>query len=117
MLQLKKKEEILARRFRKYLDRSPKNTDLKIRETEAAFHYELKIPGYVKEDFNFYFEEDHLVVTTDKSKNNVEATGSRHSYCYPSAYFKRRIAVPDVIKKDVAMVDYKDEVLSFDLLK
>lgn len=103
----------------RYLD-NKKQSDVKITETESSFHYELKIPGYIKEDFNFYINNKDLVVTTEKKeikKAYSEGKKECHSYCYPSALFKRKIELPKKIVKDRIFVDYKDEVLSFDLLK
>lgn len=90
-----------------------------IKESETGFHYELKIPGYIKDDFNFYISGNHLVLTTDKSKCMMPdvVKSLKHSYCYPSAYFKKIIPLPNkLIKKEIS-VAYKDEVLSFDLFK
>tara|TARA_R110002049_G_scaffold248695_8_gene423181 strand:+ start:206 stop:619 length:414 start_codon:yes stop_codon:yes gene_type:complete len=97
-------------------------SDIKITETESRYRFELKLPGYIKDDFNFYFSEHGLVVTTEKSKNNEvqEKDGvknTKHSYCYPSAYFKKNIQIPKDIVKEKILIDYKDEILSFDLLK
>ena len=98
-------------------------SDLKIKETDSSFHYELKIPGYIKEDFNFYINSnDHLVVTTEKRNKretvkNVDSRNNKHSYCYASAYFKRRLQLPKNVVRNEISVDYKDEILSFDLFK
>ena len=104
------------------LDKSTNPSDTKITETDSSFHFELKIPGYIKEDFNFYLNNDGLVVTTERSKNmealeNDRIKTKRHSYCYASAFFKRTFQVPVNVLKDEILVDYKDEILSFDLLK
>ncbi|WP_445955652.1 Hsp20 family protein [Yeosuana sp.] len=104
------------------LDKRINKSDVKITETEIGFHYELKKPGYIKADFNFYIDKDDLIVTTEKIQNKKNYNKSEHkhtghSYCYPSAYFKRRFQLPRNIVKDKILVDYKDQVLSFDLLK
>jgi HSP20 family molecular chaperone IbpA len=97
-------------------------SDVKITETKSSFHFKLKIPGYIKEDFNFYISNDDLVVTTEKRKiketyNMGNDAKHRHSYCYPSAFFKRKFPLPEHIARDEIFVDYKDEVLSFELQK
>ncbi|MEL0456727.1 Hsp20/alpha crystallin family protein [Flavobacteriaceae bacterium SZ-1-7] len=99
-----------------------KLNNLKITETEKCFHYELKLPGYIKDDFNFYLDNGNLVVTTDKSKLSESAqeenfSKKKHFYCYPSARFKIKIPLPDKLIKKEIDVDYADEVLKFDLLK
>ncbi len=95
--------------------------NLKVQETRTGYHYELKIPGYIREDFNFYVEGNDLVITTDKSKTSMAENSSdnrkRHHYCYPSAYFKMRIPLPSHIVSNKISVNYVDEVLSFDLFK
>ena len=92
-------------------------------ETEFSYHYEFEIPGYIKEDFYFYINSsDDLVVTTEKSKTKAVTQTSagkitKHSYCYASAYFKRKFQLPRNVVRDEISVDYKDEILSFDLFK
>ena len=51
------------------LDKRINKSDVKITETEIGFHYELKKPGYIKADFNFYIDKDDLIVTTEKILN------------------------------------------------
>tara|TARA_R110000868_G_scaffold88797_2_gene247452 strand:+ start:689 stop:1078 length:390 start_codon:yes stop_codon:yes gene_type:complete len=98
-------------------------SDLRIKETDYSFHFELKLPGYIKEDFNFYINSnDHLVVTTEKRHKkeasiNIDSRSNKHSYCYASAYFKRRFQLPKNVVRNEISVDYKDEILSFDLFK
>ncbi|MEW4925736.1 Hsp20/alpha crystallin family protein [Algibacter sp. 2305UL17-15] len=110
-----------------YLDKRTHPSDVKVTETKSSFHFELKLPGYIKEDFNFYVCSDDLVVTTERSNikemctkesgANENDTHQRHSYCYPSAYFKRRFPLPENIVRDKISVDYKNGILSFELLK
>ncbi|WP_338358073.1 Hsp20/alpha crystallin family protein [Yeosuana marina] len=95
---------------------------VEITETDSSYHFELKMPGYVKSDFNFYIIKNDLIVTTEKSEvsetNEIDDNKiSKHSYCYASAYFKRRFHLPDNIARDKIFMDYKNEILSFDLLK
>lgn len=95
-------------------------SEANVKETETSYHYELKIPGYIKEDFNFYIADDKLVVTTERRRYNkkIEANSpTRHSYCYPSALFKRRFPLPEDIVRNKITVEYCDEVLSFRLFK
>ena len=83
-------------------------------------HFEMKIAGYIKDDFNHYIINNKLVVTTERIGNPNQITGtkvSKHAYCYPSALFKKTFHLPDDIEKDRIIVDYKDQILSVDLLK
>ncbi|RED44915.1 Hsp20/alpha crystallin family protein [Seonamhaeicola aphaedonensis] len=93
--------------------------EIKVEESDSGFHYELKIPGYIKEDFNFYISGNHLVLTTDKSKCMLpdEVNRSKHSYCYPSAYFKRIIPLPNKPIEKRITVNYENETLYFILYK
>ncbi|MBD0833160.1 Hsp20/alpha crystallin family protein [Aestuariibaculum sediminum] len=94
--------------------------ETKVQETATCYHYELKIPGYIKDDFNFYISGDKLVVTTERighGNNQNKNSDSKHYYCYPSALFKRKFDLPDDVRKNEIDVDYKNEILSFDLYK
>ncbi|WP_406683481.1 Hsp20/alpha crystallin family protein [Seonamhaeicola sp. MEBiC1930] len=107
---------------KKELYNETNKNNLKILETESGYHYELKIPGYIKEDFRFYISRNQLVITTEKIKTFIKSLGNKvsknkHSYCYPSAYFKMKIPLPKKLIKKEIFVNYKNEVLSFDLLK
>lgn len=126
MFQIKKQKDRFSRLYnditednfknavsRRTPNRRIKSNTVQIKETESGFHYELKIPGYIKEDFRFYVSDNDLVVTTEK--RSVEK--GKHSYCYPSALFKRRFPLPYSVKRDEIKVDYIDEVLHFDLYK
>lgn len=103
--------------YRLYSLNNSKKTDYKIKETESGFRYELKIPGYIEEDFNFYRSKNNLVITTDKGCTNTSNNKMGHSYCYPSAYFKMNIPLPNKFLKNEITFNYKDEVLHFDLFK
>ncbi|GAA4291359.1 Hsp20/alpha crystallin family protein [Aestuariibaculum suncheonense] len=109
-----------ALQHKKTLSKTSNLTQANIKETEHHYHYELKIPGYIKDDFNFYIAGDNLVVTTERrrpDKTPEKNTPSRHSYCYPSALFKRKFELPDNIIRTKITVEYCDEVLSFKLFK
>lgn len=98
------------------------NKSIKFKETELGYHYELKIPGYVKEDFYFYLSPPHLIITTGRSEgknrlNEDSDTKRKHSYCYPSAFFKVYVPLPNKPIKNEVTVNYKNEVLVFDLYK
>lgn len=100
-------------------EKSPK---IKITETGSSYHYEMKIPGYIKEDFNFYKSKNDLVITTEKRKEiktyeKGNDNDSRHSYCYASAYFKISFHLPNNVDCVEIFVDYNNEILSFDLRK
>ena len=98
------------------------SSGIQIEETDESYHFELKKPGYIKDDFNFYIGKNSLVVTTEKIKGVSEGQIGennvlKHSYCYPSAYFKIEFHLPNDIVKEEFFYDYKDEILSFDFLK
>ena len=95
---------------------------IQFKETEEWYHFELKKPGYIKDDFNFFIGKNSLVITTEKVKNAEESSiedpkTMKHSYCYPSAYFKKELHLPNDILQGEFIYDYKDGVLSFDFFK
>lgn len=91
--------------------------EIKFKETELGYHYELRIPGYIKEDFRFYISRNQLVITTEKEKIPDAADSEKHSYCYPSALFKTTVALPKMPIKKKITVEYRDETLYFSLYK
>lgn len=103
-------------------DLKEKSSRVQIKETDKGYLIELKKPGYIKEDFNFYLDKKGLVVTTEKIKiTNESQTGEhkkfKHSYCYPSAYFKMAFHIPNDTDKEDFFYDYKDGILRFELRK
>jgi HSP20 family molecular chaperone IbpA len=91
-------------------------------EKQDGYHFELKIVGYIKDDFNCYINNNDLVLTTAKrsessSNSLIDNKGSKHSYCYASAFFKKTFHLPHDIAKDEIFVDYNNHILSIDLLK
>lgn len=98
------------------------SSGIQIIETDECYHFELKKPGYIKDDFNFYICKKVLVVTTEKIKHAIEGqTGDskamKHSYCYPSAYFKMEFVLPNGTNNNEFFYDYKDGILTFELRK
>ncbi|MBP0902414.1 Hsp20/alpha crystallin family protein [Mariniflexile gromovii] len=98
-------------------------SDVRLTESKEGYHLELEIRGYIKDDFNFYFNNDNdLVLTTGKIKENnqlksSDSSSTKHNYCYASAFFKKVFRLPfDVVKNKIAF-DYKDHILSIDLFK
>ncbi|TYA78495.1 Hsp20/alpha crystallin family protein [Seonamhaeicola marinus] len=89
--------------------------ELKINETELGYHYEMVVPGYLKEDFRFYISSSNLVVTTqkEKSKDGKE----KRSYCYPSALFRVEIPLPEKPIENKITVEYRNKILNFSLYK
>ena len=92
-----------------------------INETKSGYHFELRINGYIKDDFAVYINENKLVITTKSDEKNLNLTSnnneSKHSYFYASAFFKKIIQLPKDILKDDICIDYENHILSFDLLK
>lgn len=92
-------------------------------ESTEGYHLELEIVGYIKDDFNFYLTiNDELVLTTEKSKPiDVQEVRDnsiiKHSYCYASALLRKTFRIPKDIVKNEIFIDYKNNILSIDLLK
>ncbi|CAH8285924.1 HSP20 family molecular chaperone IbpA [Mariniflexile fucanivorans] len=115
-----------ANRYGMYNSNFRKDTnpsDIRLTESKEGYHLEFEISGYVKDDFNFYLTPNNdLVVTTAKSKktDSTEKVGNnvfKHTYCYASALFKKTFRLPSDIVKNEIFVDYKNHILSIDLLK
>lgn len=86
-------------------------------ETGKAYHYCLKLPGYILDDFTCYRTDTHLVVTTEKKDQNIDAKGNRRNYCYPSALFKIHIPLPEKPISDQFDMKYEEDFLYIDLFK
>ena len=96
--------------------------EINVQETRTGYHIELYIPGYVKDDFNFYKCSSGLLITTERTnENNRNPTGNknvfRHSYCYASAYFRKEVPLPENIGIEEFSYEYEDGILSIDLFK
>lgn len=85
-------------------------------ETGRAYHYCLKLPGYIMDDFTCYRTKTHLVITTEK-KQTDSSLGAKRSYCYPSAYFKIHIPLPEKAITDQFDMRYENDYLFVDLFK
>ena len=98
-----------------------KSSGFHINETKNGYHFELRINGYVKDDFAVYFNENKLIITTKSDEKKLNETPNntlqKHSYCYASDFFKKTIQLPKDILKDDICIDYQNHILSFDLLK
>lgn len=100
----------------------PHSSEVHFTETEDGYHLEVEIVGYVKDDFNFYINNNDLVLTTAKRRKNnstikIDSNTKKHTYCYPSALFRRAFHLPSDIVKNEIFVDYSNHILSIDLLK
>ncbi|WP_299551190.1 hypothetical protein [Seonamhaeicola sp.] len=115
----RRRKSIISNASKDRLQQKPAKNTFKLNETELGFHYEIKIPGYIKDDFRFYISGNNLVITTDKSKTTpaTEGTHKKHNYCYPSALFKMNIALPKKPIKKKITVEYRNEILYFSLFK
>ena len=102
--------------------RETNTSGVHITESKEGYHLELKLPGYVKDDFNFFITANNdLVLTTERSKatDATRKVGNiiKHSYCYASAFFRKTFHLPNDVVKNEIFIDYKNHILSIDLLK
>ena len=90
---------------------------LNIKETEKAFEVELAAPGYSKKDFEVTIENGFLNVMAEKrsSKEEKEANYARQEFSYDT--FEKRLQLPDSVKEENVKAQYKDGILSFNLIK
>ena len=104
-------------KLHEYYDDASKLNCVESSETGKAYHYCLKLPGYILEDFTCYRTGSHLVITTEKNLNENANKGGKRSYCYPSAYFKIHIPLPEKPISDEFDMRYEDDFLFVDLFK
>lgn len=90
---------------------------LNIKETDTAFKVELAAPGFAKKDFDVTVDNGCLNISAESSKSKEEKDDdyTRKEFSYNS--FEKRLKLPDSVKEEDVKANYKDGVLSFDLLK
>ncbi|WP_248722664.1 Hsp20/alpha crystallin family protein [Seonamhaeicola sp. ML3] len=106
-------------RFKETTENQKQKNTLKFQESENGYHYQLDIPGYIKEDFRFYLSRNQLVITTEKDSETkkTKSDNEKHSYCYPSALFKMNITLPKKPVEKRITAEYRNETLYFSLYK
>lgn len=128
-------EKHLSRRTRRIQDAVPISTQQKERllhgqydeisrlncvessETSRGYQYCLRMPGYIETDFTCFKTQSHLVITTEKNVQDANVSSNKRSYCYPSAYFKIHIPLPEYPITDQVKMHYEKDLLCVDLFK
>ncbi|MET6989927.1 Hsp20/alpha crystallin family protein [Sediminicola arcticus] len=90
---------------------------LNIKETDDHFEIELSAPGFAKKDFEVTIDDGCLNIAAKKStpKEEKEEDYTRKEFSYKS--FERSLQLPESIKEEAIKAEYKDGILSFNLLK
>ncbi|GHC53626.1 Hsp20/alpha crystallin family protein [Ulvibacter litoralis] len=90
---------------------------LNIKETKDAFEVELAAPGFSKKDFEVTIDNGCLNISAENSNNTKEEKDNytRQEFRYNS--FEKRLQLPDTVKEEDVKAQYKDGILSFNLLK
>ncbi|SHN23872.1 HSP20 family protein [Cyclobacterium lianum] len=83
-----------------------------IKENDKNYLLELAVPGLKKEDFNISYENEHLVIASEKKSEAQEETDqvTRREFHYES--FQRSFFLPEE-KADIDNINaqYKDGIL------
>jgi HSP20 family protein len=95
----------------------PKLPATNVKETDTAFHLELAIPGFKKEDIKVNVEEDILSVSAEikTEKNEKNEKFARREFSYSS--FNRQFQLPSNINKDNIEAKYENGILNLTINK
>ena len=88
-----------------------------VKETETAFHVELAVPGFKKEDIKVNVEEDVLSVSAEikAEKDEKDEKFTRKEFSYSS--FNRKFQLPSNINKDQIEAKYENGILNLKINK
>ncbi len=92
---------------------------MNIKEKKNDFEIELSVPGFQKKDIEVVLENDQLIVSAEKSKNEIEENEegyTRKEFSYNT--FERRMKLPESVdgKKEVK-ANYDNGILKLKLHK
>jgi HSP20 family protein len=91
-----------------------------IKETEQAFHLEMSVPGFSKEDFKINLEKEILTVSYEKPED--EKSGEKDEQVYRLREFGHRnfcrsFSISESIDKDDIKAEYINGILVITLPK
>ncbi len=88
-----------------------------IEETDNEIHLKLEIPGLEAKDLEVQVAEDSVAISGErKSETKTEDKGVKRSE-FRYGKFERVIPLPAQIKNDKAKAEYKNGILTLNLLK
>jgi HSP20 family protein len=88
-----------------------------ISEDNDNYYVEMSAPGYHKDDVKVEMDENMLIVSAERKKEETEEdkTFTRKEFSYGS--FKRSLYLPDTVKEDEIHAKYEDGILKLTLPK
>ena len=92
---------------------------MNIKEKKNDFEIELAVPGFQKKEIEVVLENDQLIVSAEKSKNDIQENEdgyTRKEFSYNS--FERRMKLPEnVDEKKEVKANYDNGILKLKLHK
>ena len=90
-----------------------------VSEDEKNYNVDVIAPGFRKEDFTIRVEDDLLTISAETKKETTddgnEKQYSRREYSYSA--FTRSFSLPENVKDDSIMANYKDGILKLSIPK
>ena len=88
-----------------------------ITETEESYELKAEIPGMDKKDIKISIQENVLVLSGEKRKEEVQDDKNYHRVERSYGKFERSFRLPHEVKADEVKAKYKDGVLSVEIPK
>jgi HSP20 family protein len=91
-----------------------------ISETEQAYHIEMAVPGFSKEDFKIDLEKDVLTVSSVKESKETNDESADQKYRmreFGHGNFSRSFSIPEAVDKEEIKAEYLSGMLMITLPK
>ena len=91
-----------------------------ISENEQAYHLEMAVPGYNKEDFRINLEKDLLTISIETEKDEKVTENADQAYRmreFGRPDFCRTFSIPEAVNKDEIKAEYVNGILMLTLPK
>ena len=112
-------DEFFGRDLNDWFKNSPNGFKpaVNVKETEQAFHLEMAVPGYQKDDFEIALDEQRLTVkAAKKDEMNEENKGYRRREFY-AATFERSFHLPENTDSENIKAVYENGILLVEIPK
>lgn len=90
---------------------------LDVSETESAYQVHAELPGVAKEDVTITLENNTLVITGEKKREEEQQGKGWHRVERSYGSFQRSITLPKGVDADKAEASFKDGVLTVQIPK
>ena len=91
-----------------------------ITENDQAFHLEIAVPGFSKEDIKINLEKDVLTISSEKEKNEQSDAKNEQVFRlreFGPRNFCRSFSLPEAVDKDAIKAEYLNGILMVTLPK